>query len=105
MFEILTSHNRADAELRSSGRADPSVPIPKFLFNFGMNVEGSLAESFDGSQDVVGGFGPAEWLGIGVAGSDIAVDGGFELSRRAMGAALDLLFGQQREEALDLVDP
>ena len=70
-----------------------------------MNVEGSLAESFDGSQDVVGGFGPSEGFRVGVAGVDVALDGGFELSRRAMGAALDPLLGQQREEALDLVDP
>ena len=70
-----------------------------------MNFEGSLAESFDSSPDVVGRFGPAEWLGIGVAGSDMALDGGFQLGRRAVGAALDPLPGQQREEALDLVDP
>ena len=81
-----------------------SVLIPKFLFNFGLNVEGSLAESFDGSQDVVGGLGPLEGFRVGVAGGDVVVDGGFELGRRAMGAALDPLLGQQREEALDLVD-
>ena len=70
-----------------------------------MDAECPLAEALDGSQDVVGGFGPSERMGIAVVGFDIALDGGFELGGRSVGAALDLLLGQEGEEALDLVDP
>ena len=91
------------------GRAkDPwlaSVLIQKFLFNFRLDAECPMAEAFDGGQDVVGGFGPAERCEIAVVGLDISLDGGFEFGSRAVGAALDLLLGQQGEEALDLVDP
>ena len=66
-----------------------------------MDAECPLAEALDGSQDVVGGFGPSERMGIAVVGFDIALDGGFELGGR-WGAALDLLLGQEGEEALDL---
>ena len=40
-----------------------SVLIEKFLSNFVLDAEGALAEAFDGSQDVVGGFGPSERFG------------------------------------------
>src|SRR5688572_19462480 len=70
-----------------------------------MDFESSEAEAVDGGKDVVGGFGPAEGLWLGVAGVDVGVDVGFEGSGRAMDAAADLLVGEQREEALDLVDP
>ena len=70
-----------------------------------MDVEGAAAEAVDGGEDVVGGLGPAERLGIGVSGVDVGVDGGFQGLGGSMGAALDLLFGQEREEALDLIDP
>ena len=42
----------------------PSVPIPKFLCTFYVCVECAAAEAFDGCEDVIGGFCPAErqWL-------------------------------------------
>ena len=82
-----------------------SVPILKFLFNFCVDRECATAEAFDGGQDIVGCLGPAEGFGIGVAGLDIGIDRRFQVGGRAMGATLDLLLGQQREEPLDLVDP
>jgi hypothetical protein len=85
------------------GRA--SVPIVKFLFNFCVDRECAAAEAFDGGQDIVGCLGPAERFGVGVAGLDIGIDRRFQVGGRAMGATLDLLLGQQREEPLDLVDP
>ena len=54
-----------------------------------MDAECPLAEALDGSQDVVGGFGPSERMGIAVVGFDIALDGGFELGGRSVGAALE----------------
>ena len=89
----------------SESTAVPSVLIQKFLFNFIVDVECSPAEAVDGGEDIVGGLGPAERSGIAVAGVDVLLDGGFEFGRRSVGAALDLLFGQESEEALDLVDP
>src|SRR6266702_821181 len=82
-----------------------SVPILKFLFNFCVDRECAAAEAFDGGQDIVGCLGPAERFGVGVAGRDIGIDRRFQVGGRAMGATLDLLLGQQREEPLDLVDP
>src|SRR6266446_7459160 len=82
-----------------------SVPILKFLFNFCVDRECAAAEAFDGGQDIVGCLGPAERFGVGVAGLDIGIDRRFQVGGRAMGATLDLLLGQQREEPLDLVDP
>ena len=70
-----------------------------------MDGECPLAEALDGSQDVVGGFGPSEWFGLSVVDLDISLDGGFEFRRRSVSAALDLAFSQQGEEALDLIDP
>ena len=82
-----------------------SVLNQKFLFTLGLNHDGAAAKPFDGGQDVVGGFGPAEGLGVGIAGVDVGGDGGLQRGSRAVSAALDLLVGEQREEALDLVDP
>ena len=73
--------------------------------HIGLEVEGAAAEPSDRCEDVVGSLGPAEGLGIGVAGIDIGADGRLQLFGRPVSAAFDLLFGQQREEALDLVDP
>src|SRR5687768_15553482 len=84
---------------RSGGgcSSEASVPIQKFLFNFSLNGEGSPTEALDRGEDVVCGLGPAKGLGIGVAGLDVGVDGRLQLCRRSVSAALDLLFGQQRE--------
>ena len=82
-----------------------SVPIPKFLCTFCVCVECAVAEAFDGCEDVIGGFCPAERLGRGISDFDISGDRGFQVGYGSMRAALDLLFGQEREEALDLIDP
>src|SRR5437870_11742620 len=82
-----------------------SVLNQKFLSTLGLDGDRTMTKPFDGGQDVVGGFGPAKGLGIGVAGVDVGGDSGLQRGSRAVGAALDLLVGEQREEALDLVDP
>ena len=63
------------------------------------------AHRLDGSEDVVGGLGPAEGLGIGVVRVDEGLDVVLELLGGAVHAAPDLLFGEQGEEALDLIEP
>ena len=70
-----------------------------------MGVERATAEALDGCQDVIGGFGPAERLGLGISNFDVGGDRGLEFCDGPMRAALDLLFGQEREIALDLIDP
>src|ERR1700730_14518297 len=84
---------------------EPSVPIPKFLCTFCVGVECAAAEAVDGREDVIGGFCPAERLGRGISDFDISGDRGFQFGYGSMRAALDLLLGQEREEALDLIDP
>src|SRR6266436_4591202 len=88
------------------------LPIPtasvlnqKFLSTLALDGDCAMTKPFDGGQDVVGGFGPAKGLGVGIAGVDVDGDGGLQRGSRAVGAALDLLLGEQREEALDRVDP
>lgn len=82
-----------------------SVLNQKFLSTLGLDGDRAVAKPFDGGQDVVGGFGPAKGLGVGIAGVDVGRYSGLQRGSRAVGAALDLLVGEQREEALDLVDP
>jgi hypothetical protein len=59
------------------------------------------AETFGGSEDVVGGLGPFEWLGIGI----VMTDEVHNVSAQGLEAAPDLLVGDEREEALDLNEP
>lgn len=63
------------------------------------------AEALDGSKDVIGGFGPSEWLGIGVVSVDERSDVRPEGGDAAIDAAPNLLVGEEREEALDLIEP
>ena len=42
-----------------------------------MGFERAKTEAVDRGEDVVGGLGPAEWLGFGVVGVDIGMDRGF----------------------------
>ena len=63
------------------------------------------AEAFDGSEDVIGGLGPFEGLGIGVVMTDEVHNVGAQSLDAAIDAAPDLLVGDEREEALDLIEP
>ena len=62
-------------------------------------------EAFDGGEDVVGGFGPPEGLGVFVVYFDEGPDIGFELAGGGVHAALQLLARQFGEPAFDLIDP
>ena len=62
-------------------------------------------EALDGGKDVVGGFVPAEGLRVCVDGVDVVLDGVLEFLGRAMNPAAELFVGQEREEALDLIEP
>ena len=64
-----------------------------------------MAAALDGGEDVVGGLGPAEGLGIGVVRIDEGTDIMLELLGGPVDAAPELLFGEQGEEALDLIEP
>jgi hypothetical protein len=70
-----------------------------------VGVECAVAEALDGCQDIIGGFGPAERLGRGISDVDIGGDRVFQFGDGSMRSAPDLLFGQECEEALDLIDP
>ena len=63
------------------------------------------AESLDGGEDFVGGFGPFEGLWVLVVLVDEGADVSFELAGRTVYPALQLLAGQFGEPALDLIDP
>jgi hypothetical protein len=59
----------------------------------------------DFGQDLVGGGGPGEWLGIGVPVCDVVADLVDEDLDRGEGAAADGLAGDDAKPGLDLVDP
>ena len=61
--------------------------------------------SRDRLEDGIGCLGPDEWLGLVIVGLDDDGDIGLEPIDAAMHAALDLLVGEQREPAFDLVEP
>ena len=62
-------------------------------------------EAFDGGEDVVGGLGPFEGLGVFVVRLDEGADVGLELESGAVHAALQLLARELGEPALDLIEP
>jgi hypothetical protein len=64
-----------------------------------------VAETFDGSQDLVSGLGPFEWLRAFVVQVDEGTDVGLELPDGGVNTPLDLLSGEFSEPALDLIDP
>ena len=64
-----------------------------------------MAETFYGSQDLIGRFGPFEGPGILVVPVDERADVGFELLDGGMNAAPQPFSGELREPALDLIDP
>jgi hypothetical protein len=62
--------------------------------------------SRDRLENGIGCLGPDEWLGVVIVGlDDEAGDISLEPIDTAMHAALDLRVGEQREPALDLVEP
>ena len=63
------------------------------------------AEARDRGQDVIGGFGRSERFGIGVVAFDERGDVRLEGGDAAIDPAPDLLVGEEREEALELVAP
>ena len=63
------------------------------------------AKPLDGSEDVVSALGPRERLGCVIVVADELGDDGFQSCNTAVDAPLDLARGQEREEALDLVEP
>jgi hypothetical protein len=65
----------------------------------------SEAEALDTGQDLVGGLDPAKGLGLGIVALDEEADVALEIGHGSVGTAPDLLFGQQGEPTLDLVDP
>jgi hypothetical protein len=70
-----------------------------------MYIESAAAKAFDACQDIIGGLDPSERLRIFVLPTDERLDRRDQLFDRRVSASLDLLFGQQREEALDLINP
>ena len=70
-----------------------------------MNGQGLRAISGDCLEDGIGCLGPDEWLGVVIVVLNEGSDIGLELIDAAMDAALDLLVGEQREPAFDLVEP
>ena len=103
-----SGHEKANASLwvdDTSRLPIPSVLTQKFLSTWRVNFQRPTAEAFDGRQDIIGRFGPAQRFRIGVLLGKERLDGGDEVLDRLMRPALDLLFGQQREEAFDLCRP
>ena len=64
-----------------------------------------MAEAFDGSQNLVCGLGPFEWLRFSVVQVDEGTDVGLELPDGGVNTSLDLFSGEFSEPALDLIDP
>src|SRR2546422_9595513 len=65
----------------------------------------SLAKSSDAGKDVLGGLGPDEGLGCGVAGGQVEADGVLQLPRGFVTGAAELPLGQGRKPTVDLIDP
>jgi hypothetical protein len=63
------------------------------------------AEAFDGSEDVVGGLDPFEGLRVSVVMTDEVHNVGAQSPDAAIDAASNLFVGDEREEAVDLIEP
>ena len=107
---VLPGISARSAEPEGSKRlilSEPASSILEFgrFWLGGGDFEGFETEAFYGGEDIVGGFGPAEGLWVGVDGVEVGSDRGLQFRSRAVDAAADLLFGDVDEEALDLIDP
>jgi hypothetical protein len=68
----------------------PSVLNQKFLSTLGLDGDRAVTKPFDGGQDVVGGFGPAKGLGVGIAGVDVGAGSEIEeLSELEVGRGME----------------
>jgi len=68
-------------------------------------VQGAPTKSRDVIKDLVGRLRPPERLRVLIVEREVVEDGRLELGGAAMRPRSDLLLGQEREEALDEVDP
>jgi hypothetical protein len=82
-----------------------SVLSQKFAILRCVGLSVVLAEAFDGSENVVGGLGPFEWLGICVVTTDEVHNVCAQSLDAAVDSAPDFLVGDESEEALDLIEP
>jgi len=56
----------------------------------GLDGDRAVTKPFDGGQDVVGGFGPAKGLGVGIAGVDVGAGSEIEeLSELEVGRGME----------------
>src|SRR5512144_2964380 len=68
-------------------------------------VRSSLAASCDGGEDLVGGLGPREGLGIGVGLGDVGADRALKVLGAGEHAAFEPAAGEYGEPALDQIEP
>src|SRR5215207_5304092 len=89
--------------MRRPGPPTPSRNTWRFiLVSLAFN---SCEKSSEGFEDLLGGLGPDEGLGIGVPALDPVADVGFEGLHAGMAAAADELVGDEAEPSFDLVYP
>src|SRR5882757_798098 len=62
-------------------------------------------ETVEFSGDLVGGYSPDEWSGIGILLGQVCVGGGLQIGDRTKDAATDALASHPGEEAFDRVEP
>ena len=113
MLRCLTNPTALDAA--STMPPSTLTDLPEVFFNGEMQFHSSVlnqkfatlgclglsivsAEALDGSEDVVGGLGPFEWLGIGIVMTDEVHNVGAQSLDAAVDAAPDLLVGDEGEE-------
>ncbi len=70
-----------------------------------MRGQGSLSETCDGLEDMVGGFGPLEWLGVVVVSIEVVLNSCTKLRDIGMGASSQCVFGEESEEAFYHIHP
>ena len=64
----------------------------------------SLAKACNAGEDLIGRLDPDEGLGLLIVKLEVEPNNVFQLARAAMRAAPDLLLGQGREPAFDLIE-
>jgi len=79
--------------------------VQELLFVLVSWVRNPQTKSLDAREDVIRGLGPRERPGVIVVQIQVLANGLFELARRTMRAAPDVLLGERGEPALDLIQP